>query len=936
MTTVAADTIPGLDDSTLTRALYSTDASLYRVVPQGVAHPRTVGELEAVVDAARAARVPLTTRGAGTSCAGNAVGPGVVVDVARHLTAIHAIDAEARTAVVDPGVVQDVLSRAAQQVGLRYGPDPSTFTRCTIGGMIGNNACGPRALGYGRSSDNVVALDVITGTGERLSLDSRADLTASDSPTLRALHELVMANLGTIRTQFGTFSRQVSGYSLEWLLPENGFDVAKFLAGSEGTLAVITRATVRLVADAPYKTMLALGYPTMPDAADAMPAILPFSPTAVEGMDRRIVDVVSRALGADAVPRLPEGDGWVFVELADDDVDRLAERARGLLAASGCLDGEVVDDLVVAAALWKIRADGAGLAGVSLERPAHAGWEDAAVPPARLGDYLRDFDALLRRHELQGLPYGHFGDGCVHCRIDFPLTQVPDGAARYRAFIEEAADLAASYGGSMSGEHGDGRARSELLPRMYSPEALELFAAVKRIFDPDNLLNPGVLVDPAPFDADLRAPAMRRSPLFRTHRQFVDDVHRCTGVGKCVASTGSHVMCPSWQATREEKDATRGRARVLQEMVNGTLVTDGWRSAEVHAALDLCLSCKGCSRDCPTGTDMAAYKSRVQYEAFKGRLRPRDHYTMGWLPMWGRLVSSNPVFPRLMNVVMQTPGITNVLKLVAGIDQHRGMPRFAKGSNRAAARAQVEGRRALPGAAPTAKGEVVLWVDSFSDAFEGDHVAAMAAVLIENGWTPRLLERKACCGLTWITTGQLDGAVKELRNATDVLHEYVSRGAKIVGTEPSCIAVWRSDALELLHDDPRVAEVAANVVTLAEFLAADPDFTMPDLTGHTVVAQPHCHEASVMGWAAEQRLLVASGATIVRVNGCCGLAGNHGMIAGHYDFSVKVFETNLGPALDAAPAGAIVLADGFSCRTQLQDLQARQALTFAELLVAHA
>ena len=396
-------------------------------------------------------------------------------------------------------------------------------------------------------------------------------------------------------------------------------------------------------------------------------------------------------------------------------------------------------------------------------------------------------------------------------------------------------------------------------------------------------------------------------------------------------------MTPAdYEATRDELHSTRGRARVLQEMVSGDLVDTDWRAPEVHEALDLCLSCKGCARDCPTGTDMAAYKSRVQYEAYRGRLRPRDHYTMGWLPMWGRLVSSNPVFPRLMNVVMQTPGITNVLKLVAGIDQHRGMPRFAKGSNRAAARAQVEGRRALPGAAPTAKGEVVLWVDSFSDAFEGDHVAAMAAVLIENGWTPRLLERKACCGLTWITTGQLDGAVKELRNATDVLHEYVSRGAKIVGTEPSCIAVWRSDALELLHDDPRVAEVAANVVTLAEFLAADPDFTMPDLTGHTVVAQPHCHEASVMGWAAEQRLLVASGATIVRVNGCCGLAGNHGMIAGHYDFSVKVFETNLGPALDAAPAGAIVLADGFSCRTQLQDLQARQALTFAELLVAHA
>ena len=935
MSTVVADTIPGLDETTMTRALYSTDASLYRVVPQGVAHPRDAAELAAVVDAARASRLPLTTRGAGTSCAGNAVGPGVVVDVARHLTTIHSIDAAERTAVVDPGVVQDVLSRAAQQVGLRFGPDPSTFTRCTIGGMIGNNACGPRALGYGRSSDNVVALDVITGTGERLTLDSRVDLTASDSPTLRALHELVQANLGIIRTQFGTFSRQVSGYSLEWLLPERGFDVAKFLAGSEGTLAVITRATVRLVADAPHKVMLALGYPTMADAADAMPAILPFSPTAVEGMDRRIVDVVARTLGVDAVPRLPEGDGWIFVELVDTDADALAERARRLLAASGCLDGEVVDDLIVAAALWKIRADGAGLAGVSLSRPAYAGWEDSAVPPERLGDYLRDLDALLRKHDLEGLPYGHFGDGCVHCRIDFPLTQVGDGAARYRAFVEEAADLAASYGGSMSGEHGDGRARSELLGRMYSPEAMALFAAVKQIFDPEDLLNPGVLVDPAPLDADLRAPGVRRSPLFRTHRQFVDDVHRCTGVGKCVASTGGGVMCPSWQATREEKDSTRGRARILQEMVNGTLVTDGWRSVEVHDALDLCLSCKGCSRDCPTGTDMAAYKSRVQYEAYKRRLRPRDHYTMGLLPMWGRLVSSNPVLPRLMNVVMQTPVLNNVLKAVAGIDQHRGMPRFALGSNRAAARAELEGRRALSGASPTAKGEVVLWVDSFSDAFEGTHVAAMAGLLIANGWTPRLLERKACCGLTWITTGQLDGAVKELRNATDVLHPYAARGVRIVGTEPSCLAVWRSDALELLHDDPRVAEVAGSVRTLAEFLAEDPDFTMPDLTGHTVVAQPHCHEASVMGWAAEQRLLASSGANLVRVQGCCGLAGNHGMIDGHYDFSVKVFETHLGPALDAAGPDAIVLADGFSCRTQLQDLQDRQALTFAELVAAH-
>lgn len=918
-----------LDSSTLTQALYSTDASLYRLVPLAVARPRDAAELAAVVHAARAARVPLTTRGAGTSCAGNAVGRGVVVDVARHLTRILAVDAAERTAVVEPGVVQEVLTRRAQEQGLRFGPDPSTASRCTIGGMIGNNACGPRALGYGRTSDNVVALDVITGTGESLTVDSRTDLTASDSPTLAALHRLVLANLGTIRTEFGHFSRQVSGYSMEWLLPERGFDVARFLAGSEGTLAVITRATVRLVADAPHKIMIALGYPTMPDAADAMPAILPFRPTAVEGMDRRIVDVVARERGPGAVPDLPRGEGWNFVELVDDDPVRLRERADALLTASGCLEGRVVTDPQITASLWKIRSDGAGLAGVSLSRAAHAGWEDAAVPPGRLGAYLRDFDALLARHGLEGLPYGHFGEGCVHCRIDFPLMDV-GGTRVYRAFIEEAADLAASYGGSMSGEHGDGRARSELLPRMYSAEALALFAAVKRIFDPDNLLNPGVLVDPAPFDADLRAPAVRQSPLFRSHRRFVEDVHRCTGVGRCVAdnTAAGGVMCPSFQATRDEKDSTRGRARVLQEMINGTLVTGGWRSAEVHEALELCLACKGCSRDCPTGTDMAAYKARVLYESYRRRLRPRDHYTMGWLPRWGRLVSSNPVLPVVMNLLMQTPGISRIVRAAAGIDQHRGMPRFATSSNRRRV------RRGLP-AGPDGR-PVLIWVDSFSDAFEGDNVAAMAAVLIEAGYTPQLLERKACCGLTWITTGQLDGATRELRNAVEVLHPYVAQGVPIVGTEPSCLSVWRSDALELVADDPRVAQVAAGTFTLAEFLARDPGFIPPDLSGHTIIAQPHCHQASVIGWDAEERLLARTGAAVVKVGGCCGLAGNFGMIDGHYDLSVKVAEHDLLPAVRDAGPDAIVLADGFSCRTQLQDLAGLQALTLAELFAAHA
>ena len=458
-----------IDSSDLARALYSSDASLYRVLPQAVVRPRSTDELLAVLDAARAAGTSVTTRGAGTSCAGNAVGPGLIVDTSRHLTKIQSVDPDARTAQVEPGVVQASLQRAAAPHGLRFGPDPSTHNRCTIGGMIGNNACGPRALGYGKTADNVVALDVVTGSGERLRLGAASH---DQRTALEPLNALVQGNLATIRTEFGRFGRQVSGYSLEHLLPENGFDVARFLAGTEGTLAVITGATVRLVADPPFKIMIALGYPTMADAGDAASLIVEHDPTAAEGLDRRIVEVVRRTRGDAAVPPLPRGDGWMFVELAGEDPGQLRSRAAALLAAAGALDGFVVDDPVQALALWKIREDGAGLAGVSLAEAAYPGWEDAAVPPEHLGAYLRDFDALLADHGLDGLPYGHFGDGCVHCRIDFPLAR-PGGAASYRSFVEQAAELVAGYGGSMSGEHGDGRARSALLPSMYSPAALD-------------------------------------------------------------------------------------------------------------------------------------------------------------------------------------------------------------------------------------------------------------------------------------------------------------------------------------------------------------------------------------------------------------------------------------------------------------------------------
>ncbi|MFP5281991.1 MAG: FAD-binding and (Fe-S)-binding domain-containing protein, partial [Actinomycetes bacterium] len=871
----------------------------------------------AALEAAREVGLPVTSRGAGTSCAGNAVGPGLVLDLSRHLTAIHAVDPETRTATVQPGVVQAALQAVAAPYGLRFGPDPSTWTRCTLGGMIGNNACGPRALGYGKTADNVMALDVVTGTGERLRLGGEGATATGASATLSALRDVVEGHLGTIRTEFGRFGRQVSGYSLEHLLPERGFDVARFLAGTEGTCAVVLGATVRLVPDAPHKVLVALGYPSMAEAADATPVVLKHEPTACEGLDRRIVEVVRRTRGAAAVPPLPRGDGWVLVELVGDDPGEVRRRADALVADAQALEAHVVDDPVQALALWKIREDGAGLAGVSLPSPAYPGWEDAAVPPESLGAYLRDFDGLLATHGLQGLPYGHFGDGCVHVRIDFPLTE-PGGTARYRTFVEEAADLVAGYGGSFSGEHGDGRARSALLPKMYSRAALDLFGQVKAVFDPDDLLNPGVSVAPRPVDADLRA-----SALVGRMTHFATEVHRCSGVGKCLANTtgGLGVMCPSYQATREEKDSTRGRARVLQEMINGDLVNQGWRSPEVHAALDLCLSCKGCARDCPTGVDMAAYKAEVLDHTYRGRLRPRSHYALGGLPRGGRMITGLPGLAALVNLSTATPGLRHLVRWSAGVDQRRSLPRVA---------ARAARRRA---AAPATSGRpVLLWVDSFSDCFTGSGVEAALEVLVAAGYAPQLLERAACCGLTWISTGQLDGARRQLRSALDVLHPYAAAGVPIVGLEPSCLAVWRSDAGKLV-DDPRVAEVAGQVFTLAELLQRTVGWRAPDLTGTTVVAQPHCHHASVLGWQADAAVLLATGATVTTLGGCCGLAGNFGVEKGHYEVSVKVAEHDLLPAVREHP-DAVVLADGFSCRTQLAELADRRAVTLAQLLTS--
>ncbi|MBL7501797.1 FAD-binding and (Fe-S)-binding domain-containing protein [Frankia nepalensis] len=919
-----------VDISARRRAEYSSDASNYRVVPAAVVRPRDDDEVAAALAAAREVGAPLTARGAGTSIAGNAVGPGLVLDFSRHLNRVRWVDPEARVARVQPGTVLDDVTAAARPHGLRFGPDPSTHSRATIGGAIGNNSCGSRALRYGRTADNVVELDLLTAAGDRLTARRFGrDGLAAAGPVGQALDAVVAGNLGLIRTEFGRFTRQVSGYSLEHLLPENGADLARFLVGSEGTLGVVLDATVRLVASPAAVALAVLGYPDMPTAAEATAGLLPHEPVALEGMDARLVEVVRARRGPAAVPDLPRGGGWLFVETAGATEAEAVAAARRLVADADCLDAAVVTG-PAARALWRIREDGSGLGGrTPAGEPAWPGWEDAAVPPERLGPYLREFTALLADHRLDGLVYGHFGDGCVHVRIDFPFAFGRD-TKPFRDFMVAGAKLVAAHGGSISGEHGDGRARGELLGHMYSAEALAVFGAVKHAFDPGNVLNPGILVDPRPMDADLRVPLAR--PLRRgLAYAYPDDqgdlsmaVHRCVGVGRCRADNTADggVMCPSYLATRDEKDSTRGRARVLQEVANGTLVR-GYRARELAESLDLCLSCRGCASDCPTGVDMATYKSEVLYQKYRHRPRPAAHYSLGWLPRLARVASRAP---RLANAPLRRGMPSRLAKRLGGIDERRELPEFAARTFR-----QWFRERRAPAVSPTA-GPVLLWVDTFTNHFTPQVGQAAVRVLEAAGYAVGILDNPVCCGLTWISTGQLDTARRQLRRTLDALGPALAAATPVVGLEPSCTAVLRRDVTELLPDDPRAAQVATATRTLAELLTATPGWAPPSLAGVRAVAQPHCHQHAVLGWAADAALLAASGAEVTAVGGCCGLAGNFGAERGHYDVSVAVAETALLPAVRAAAPGTVVLADGFSCRTQLTQLAATRSRHLAQLL----
>ncbi|MGW5864529.1 FAD-binding and (Fe-S)-binding domain-containing protein [Streptomyces sp. NPDC055239] len=904
-----------VDFSVTARALHTMDASNYRRVPLGVLAPRDADDVAAALAVCRERGVPVVARGAGTSIAGQATGTGLVLDFTRHMNRIVSLDAESRTAVVQPGVICDDLRGAASAHGLTFGPDPSTHNRCTLGGMIGNNSCGSHSVAWGTTADNVSSLSVVSGAGARLALGQGW----SGAPD--GLRALVDGELELLRTGFPELPRRISGYALDAMLPERGVDLARAFCGSEGTLGVVTEAVVRLV-DAPRARALAvLGYADESAAAEAAAGLLPYGPLTVEGM---AADLVRGASG------LPKGGAWLFVETGGESGGEA--RARGDAIVKGAASGGVVDSVVVTdpagqRALWRVREDASGTATRMPDgSEAWPGWEDCAVPPARLGAYLRDFRELLTDHGLRGTPYGHFGDGCIHVRIDFDLMSEV-GVRRFRRFSEDLAEVVVAHGGSLSGEHGDGQARAELLPKMYGAELVGLFERVKGVWDPADLLNPGMLVRPAPLDANLRFDPLPREPVDvafgypHDGGDFSAAVRRCVGVAKCrteSAGAGGGVMCPSFRATGEEEHSTRGRARMLHEMLAGEVVTDGWRSEEVRDALDLCLSCKGCRSDCPVGVDMATYKAEFLHHHYEGRRRPAAHYAMGWLPLWLRLADRTRT-AGVANALARVGVLASLAKRAGGIAQEREIPRLAGESFRR----WFRGREASGGPGGPA---VVLWPDTFTDHLSPAVGRAAVRVLEDAGLRPVVPPGDVCCGLTYVSTGQLDRARTVMRRTLERMGPLLDSGALLVVLEPSCAAALKTDLVELLGEDPRAAELASRVRTFAQALEElAPEWTPPRV-GRAVVGQTHCHQHAVLGDGAERRLREKAGLEGELSGGCCGLAGNFGFEAGHYEVSVACAEEQLLPAVRGAAGsegegGApLVLADGFSCRTQLEQL----------------
>jgi FAD/FMN-containing dehydrogenase/Fe-S oxidoreductase len=930
------------------RALYATDGSNYRQPPIGVVLPRDVEDVARAVEVCRRHGAPIFGRGGGTSLAGQCCNTAVVFDCSKYMNRVLEIDALRRLGRVQPGTILDDLRHAAEHHGITFGPDPATHTHCTLGGMAGNDSCGVHSVmaqfaGQGaRTADNIEELEILTYDGLRMRVGATSDqqfeaIVAEGgrrAEIYTALRTLRDRYADAIRSSFPKIPRRVSGYNLPYLLPEHGFNVARALVGSEGTCVMLLEIVANLIPNPAARTLLVLGYPDVYQAGDHVVEIMAHRPIGLEGMDDRLIEDMKKAgLHRGDVKLLPDGKGWLLVELGGSSKDDADAAAHALMDA--LKQGphpptmKLVDDPHQETLIWKIRESGLGATAHPSGGPSTwPGWEDSAVPPEKVGSYLRSLRTLLQQHGYECDLYGHFGQGCIHTRIDFDF-KTAEGIAKYRAFMERAADLVISLGGSLSGEHGDGQARAELLPRMFGAEVMQAFREFKTIWDPEWKMNPGKIVNPYRMDEHLRLGVHYHPLQVHTHFQFPSDngsfAHatlRCVGVGDCRRLEGG-TMCPSFMATREEQHSTRGRARLLFEMLEGDPLTGGWQSEPVKEALDLCLACKGCKGDCPVGVDMATYKAEFLAHYYQEHRRPITAYSFGLIHYWARLAS---FMPRLVNFVTQTTGLKTLAKLVAGMPMARDIPAFAPETFQ-----QWFTRRAAP--ASRDRPRVILWPDTFNNHFHPETAVAAVHVLERAGFRVIVPSKAMCCGRPLYDYGMLETAQAWLRDILHTLRSEIEAGTPIVGLEPSCVSVFRDELTQLFPEDEHAKRLSAQAYLLSEFLQQmAPDFVYPTLHAEALV-HGHCHHRAVMKMDAQERVLDAIGLEHQELDaGCCGMAGSFGFERDHYDLSMTIGERVLLPAVRNASKDALIVADGFSCREQIAQATDRRALHLAEVL----
>ncbi|MGH8960215.1 MAG: FAD-binding and (Fe-S)-binding domain-containing protein [Jatrophihabitantaceae bacterium] len=927
------------------RALYSYDASIFRQTPIGVVIPRDADDVIAAVEVCRRHDVPIFGRGCGTGLAGQTVNAAVVFDFSKHMDAIEALEPKAFSARVQPGVICDSLRDAAEDHGLTFGPDPATHDHATLGGMIGNNSCGTHSVMAGKTVDNIDELDVLTYDGTRMRVgatgeDELAQIIAAGGrrgAIYAGLKHIRDTYADAIRTGMPDIPRRVSGYNLDQLLPENGFHVARALVGSESTCALTLGATCRLVHSPPERSLVVLGYPDIPTSGDDVAWLMEHDLIALEFMSQEVLDHLhAKDMNFGGADLLPEGRSWLLVEFGGESKKEADAKAEQLFAELGkrasAPTHRLYEDPEAETSIWEARKHGVGSTRMPLSLGGHMGWpnwEDAAVPPERLGDYLRDFEKLLGRHDYDGVMFGHWGQGCVHCRIDFDL-RTEAGIKSYRRFMVEAADLVVSYGGSLSGEHGDGHGRAELWPKMFGPELMRAFADFKRVWDPSAKMNPHKLIDPYPLDSHLREGTEYRPLQLKTAFAYPQDggsfavaAGRCFGVGACRHLEGG-VMCPSYMVTREEKHSTRGRARLLQEMSQAAGPVEGrWRNKEVKEALDLCLACKGCRGDCPVRVDIATYKAEFLHHHYRRRLRPRQAYALGLIDKWARLASH---VPRLANAATHAPGLSAAVKAVGGVAQQREVPRFATETFRSWFGAH-ESRH--PEAPP-----VLLWPDTFTNYFSPEIGIDAVEVLESAGFRVLLPPGALCCGRPLYDYGMLTLARRYLRRVLTGLRPMLQDGTPLVGLEPSCLAVFRDELINMFPQDADAQRLHSQSFVLSEFLSKHAaDWPVPRLHRRALV-QPHCHHHSVIGFDDEQHLLERMGLDVeIPDSGCCGMAGSFGYEAGErYEVSTAAGERVLLPKVRDAAPDTLVLADGFSCRGQISSGTDRAGLHLAQVL----